>query len=90
MKLPKIQGVQDQNLPKEMAIALKLSISDLRLVKTKCVSDGNNFFTSQKLQVYMCQLFVYKENKLAEMPQFNFTKCMVRNAPFPRYGHFFW
>ena len=39
-----IQGVQDQNLPKEMAITLKGSISDLTFVKSKFVSSKNNFF----------------------------------------------
>ena len=42
----KLQGVQDQNLLKEKAITLKRSISDPTLVKTKCVSGQNNFFTS--------------------------------------------
>ena len=36
-------GVQDQNLPKEMAITLKGSISDLTFVKSKFVSSKNNF-----------------------------------------------
>ena len=39
-----IQGVQDQNLPKEMAISLKGSISDHKFVKSKFVSGKNNFF----------------------------------------------
>ena len=39
-----VQGDQDQNLPKEKAITLKLSISDPSLVKTKCVSGRNNLF----------------------------------------------
>ena len=39
-----IQGVQDQNLPKEMTITLKGSISDLTFVKSKFVSSKNNFF----------------------------------------------
>ena len=39
-----IQGVQDQNLPKEMAISLKGSISDHTFVKPKFVSGKNNFF----------------------------------------------
>ena len=39
-----IQGVQDQNLPKEMAITLKGNISDLTFVKSKFVSSKNNFF----------------------------------------------
>ena len=41
-----IQGVLDLNLSKEKAITLKRSIFDPTMVKTKCVSGPNNFFTS--------------------------------------------
>ena len=39
-----LQGVQDQNLPKEIAITLKGSIFDHTFVKSKFVSGKNNFF----------------------------------------------
>ena len=57
-----IQGDPNQNCPFLRAITQKLSISDPKLVKPKCVREAVVFFNFRKF-VYIFQLFVYNFSK---------------------------
>ena len=53
-----IQGDPNQNLSFQMAVTLKLFISDPMSVKPKCVS-GTESFSNFQMFIHIFQLFVY-------------------------------